>query len=80
MMQVACNRPIMLPLAVSIGSRRIKPRVVLSGERKSVPVSALCVLLYVCCKNQSTVHCSNCSVNERAGGTLLYNDTSITQS
>lgn len=37
MMQVACNRPIMLPLAVSIGNRRIKPGFALSAGRKYVP-------------------------------------------
>lgn len=51
MMQVARNRPIMLPLAVSIGNRRIKPWVVLSGGRTSGPVLALCVLSYECHKS-----------------------------
>lgn len=41
----------MLPLAVSIGNRRIKPGVVLSGGRTSGPVLALCVLSYECCKS-----------------------------
>lgn len=50
MMQVACNRPIMLPLAVSKGNRSIKPGVVSSRGRTSAPVFALCLLLYVCYK------------------------------
>lgn len=47
MMQVACNRPIILPSAVSKGNRTIKPWVVLSRGRTSVPVLAPCRLLCV---------------------------------
>lgn len=45
MMQVDCNRPIMLLLAVSKGNRSIKPRVVLSRGESSVALFVLCLLL-----------------------------------
>lgn len=45
MMQVACNRPIILLLAVSNGNGSIKPWVVLSRGESSVSLFVLCLLL-----------------------------------